>query len=191
MFRQGLKVEKSFQGLRNWKKGVLPLLSTFQQGKEKHEIQLRNKAEARACRASWVWLLFWKNEKTLQGFKQRSDLVWFALIKGIWERTWVKQEWEWRNQWRGCCKHPRGRREWAQRDWKEEGRQDAYLGGKCTKFADSLKLRTMGKTTKPKGWDPCFSAWGRKKMATQLNEMEMLRGGSHLVYVLWKLKIVF
>lgn len=109
---------------------MFPLLSTYQQEKEEREIELKNKAEARACRASQVWLLFWKNEKTLQGFKHRSELVWSALIQGVWERTWVKQEWGWGNQRRGCCKCPRGRREWAQRGCKEEGRQDAYSGGK-------------------------------------------------------------
>ena len=165
---------------------MFPLLSTYQQEKEERKIELKNKAEARACRASQVWLLFWKNEKTLQGFKHRSELVWSALIQGVWGRTWVKQEWGWGNQRRGCCKRPGGRREWAQRGCKEEGRQDAYLGGKHMKLADSLKLHVMGKTAKPKGWDLCFSSRGREKMATQLHEMEMLRGGSRWAYVLWK-----
>lgn len=129
---------------------MFPLLSTFQQEKEEHEIELKNKAEARACRASRVWLLFWKNEKTLQGFKQRSDLVWFAQIKGVWESIWVKQEREWRNQWRGCCKHPRGRREWAQRDWKEEGRQDAYWGGNVQNLLTAWSCVWWGKQQSPK-----------------------------------------
>lgn len=152
MFRWGSGVEKSLECSRSWKKWFASL-AFYIIAKER---RIWNGVEDWSV-SPIIWSFYSeRNEETLHGFKQGGDMIRFALIRDVWKWTRVKQEWKWRNQWRGYCNRASGRREWAKRNWREVERHEAYLEVKCIQFAGRLKLGVVRKRAKTKGWHLFF-----------------------------------
>lgn len=130
MFRWGPQVEKSGRRLRNWETGVFPCFPHFSRRKRNMKWSWRANHKSDHVELYQFGVYSVRNEKTLQGFKQGSDMIWFASIKRMWTCTRVKQECKWRYPFKGYWKHRKGRQEWARRNWREIERYEAYFRGK-------------------------------------------------------------
>lgn len=160
--------------LRNWKKGMFPLLSYFSKKMRNMKRSWWAKPKLELWELHWFGFYSAKNEKTLEGFKQASAVILSASIKDVWKWTRKKQEWKWRNQWRG-------RREQAKRNWRKVERYVTYFGGKMYKFCWQTKTGFWwGREQRLKA-EGRFPAWGKRNLALQLNEMKMTKGGIHLM----------